>query len=95
MNSFQYGQIVKSKAGRDINKLFVIIDMQGEYLYLVDGTLRRLENPKKKKCKHIQPLNIIIEPIKSRIENGDQLTNAEIRKQIVMVQWFQDSPKEV
>lgn len=95
MNKLQYGQIIKSKAGRDQDKIFVIIDIQGEYVYLVDGHFRRIENPKKKKFKHIQPTNIIIETIKHRIENEDKITNADIRKELVVYQHGLDNRKEV
>ncbi len=63
MNELQYGQVVKSKAGRDKDKIFVIIDIKDEYVYLADGHLRRVEKPKKKSKKHIQPTNYIIEEI--------------------------------
>lgn len=86
MNELQYGQIVKSKAGRDKGKFFVIIDKENEYLYLVDGILRRIDNPKKKKIKHIQPTNIIIDIIKNKIENDEKITNADIRKQLILYQ---------
>lgn len=86
MNELQYGQIVKSKAGRDKGKFFVIIDKEDEYLYLVDGILRRIDNPKKKKIKHIQPTNIIIDIIKNKIENDEKITNADIRKQLILYQ---------
>ncbi|PKM49234.1 MAG: RNA-binding protein [Firmicutes bacterium HGW-Firmicutes-7] len=86
MDKFQYGQIIKSKAGRDQDKIFVIIDIQDEYVYLVDGHFRRIENPKKKKLKHIQPTNIIIETIKHKIENEEKLTNADIRRELIVYQ---------
>jgi len=95
MDKLQYGQIIKSKAGRDQDKIFVIIDIQGEYVYLVDGHFRRIENPKKKKHKHIQPTHIIIETIKHKIENEEKLTNADIRKELVVYQQGLDNRKEV
>lgn len=48
------GQIVKSKAGRDSGKVFIIIDiLDKDYVSIVDGKLRKLDNPKKKKIKHL------------------------------------------
>ncbi|PKM94987.1 MAG: RNA-binding protein [Firmicutes bacterium HGW-Firmicutes-1] len=95
MDKFQYGQIIKSKAGRDQDKIFVIIDIQDEYVYLVDGHFRRIENPKKKKLKHIQPMNIVIETIKHKIENEEKLTNADIRRELIVYQKGLDHRKEV
>jgi ribosomal protein L14E/L6E/L27E len=86
MNEFHYGQIVKSKAGRDKGKIFVIINKIDEYVYLVDGVVRRIDNPKKKKIKHVQPTNIIINSIKDKIEKDNKISNADIRKQLVPYQ---------
>lgn len=48
------GQVVRSKKGRDEGKVFVVIDIiDKDYLYLVDGKLRKLDRPKKKKVKHL------------------------------------------
>ena len=44
--------IVQSIAGRDKGKLFFVLDVEGEYLLLADGKVRRLESPKRKKRKH-------------------------------------------
>lgn len=45
------GQLVFSKAGRDKGKKFIItaVDKDSGYVYIVDGKLRRVENPKKKR----------------------------------------------
>ena len=72
------GQIVFSKRGRDKGKPFVVLNIEGEYLYLVDGKLRTLDNPKKKKVKHIQPTNHVCE-LKT---DGRALQNADIRKHL-------------
>lgn len=84
MNDLQYGQIVKSKAGRDKDKIFVIINIKGEYVYLADGNLRRVENPKMKKLKHVQPTNNIIQIIKDKLENDKKVTNVEIRRHLAV-----------
>lgn len=93
--NIQCGQIIKSKAGRDQGKFFIILDIQDEYVYLVDGQTRRVENPKKKKIKHIQPTKIVIETINHKIENDIRLTNADIRKELIVYQKNLDNRKEV
>ena len=40
-----------SKAGHDKGQMYVILKEEGEYLYLVDGKTRGVDNPKKKKEK--------------------------------------------
>ncbi len=53
------GSIVISKAGRDKGMLFLVVDIKDGYIYVADGKLRRVENPKKKKVKHLQGTNFI------------------------------------
>jgi len=59
MNDLTLGQIVYSKAGRDKDYFFLVVDYKKPYVYLVDGKLRRLENSKKKKDKHIYATSYI------------------------------------
>ena len=72
------GQVVFAKCGRDKGKAFVVINVRDEYLYLVDGNLRTLDKPKKKKVKHVQPTNYIanINVV------GRALQDADIRKEL-------------
>lgn len=56
------GQVVRSKKGRDEGKVFVVIDIiDKDYLYLVDGKLRKLDRPKKKKVKHLYIYKAVVE----------------------------------
>ena len=61
-NKYSLGQIVFSKCGRDQGKPFVIVSIEDEYVYLVDGNLRKVDNPKLKKHKHIQPCLLYTSP---------------------------------
>jgi len=72
------GQVVFAKCGRDKGKAFVVINVQDEYLYLVDGKLRTLDKPKKKKAKHVQPTNYIA----NLNVLGRALQDADIRKEL-------------
>ena len=54
MNECNIGMLARSKAGHDKDKVYVIIDKDDTYVYLVDGKLRTLNKPKKKKWKHVQ-----------------------------------------
>lgn len=51
----QVGQFVKSRAGRDKGKVLIVYEIiNDEYVYVMDGDLRKLEKPKKKKVKHLK-----------------------------------------
>ena len=55
------GSLVYSRAGRDKGTLFVVIETEGDWVYLADGDLRRVEKPKKKRLKHINKTNKVAE----------------------------------
>ena len=71
------GQIVFSLRGRDKGKVMIVTAIDGEYVYLVDGKLRPLTKPKKKKAKHIQITNSIVDLTPP---HGRVLQDADIRK---------------
>lgn len=74
------GQIVKSKAGRDKDKIFTIIDIvDNDYVIVVDGKCRTVENPKKKKIKHLMIYKSIIDDLSLKKANNE-MHNAYIRK---------------
>lgn len=70
MKQYEIGMLVRSKSGHDQGKVYVIIDMQEEYLYLVDGKIRTLSKPKMKKIKHVQRIDIVIEEIVTKKMNN-------------------------
>lgn len=74
------GRVVKSKSGRDKNRFFVVYSYDGgDYAYLVDGRLRKVASPKKKKQMHIEPTGCRLDRLTERIRLGE-LTDAEVRK---------------
>jgi ribosomal protein L14E/L6E/L27E len=75
------GQVVFSKAGRDAGKRFVIVGIvDSMYVLISDGNLRRIEKPKKKKKKHLELSETVIESISNRLLTGQKVSNADIRK---------------
>ena len=54
INIVERGMLAKSKAGHDKGHLYVIYDVDETYVYLVDGEIRTIDKPKKKKRKHVQ-----------------------------------------
>lgn len=70
MEELVIGGYVLSNAGHDLGKCYVIIDIDGEYVYLVDGKIRTLDRPKKKKKKHVRTLGICDEYMALRIRDG-------------------------
>ena len=72
--------IVKSTAGRDEGDLFFVLDTQEEFLLLADGKRRRVEKPKKKKCKHVSFVGESHSVVAEKIRSSEKITNSELRK---------------
>ena len=72
--------IVKSTAGRDEGDLFFVLDTQEEFLLLADGKRRRVENPKRKKCKHVAYVGESHSVVAEKIRSSEKITNSELRK---------------
>ena len=75
INIVERGMLAQSKAGHDKGHLYVIYDVDETYVYLVDGEIRTIDKPKKKKRKHVQ---IICE--KHEIEGKDDVAVKRILK---------------
>lgn len=76
------GKFATSKAGHDKTKLYIIIKEDLEYVYLVDGDLKPIEKPKKKRKKHIQIINKVDETIHNKLETSKIIYNEDIKRAI-------------
>ena len=85
MNKY-IGCFATSIAGHDHNNIYVIIDADDEYVYLVDGKIRKVNNPKKKKLKHAQLIKRTDDTIACRINNNVALSNEDIKYAIKNIQ---------
>ena len=72
--------IIRSDAGRDKGKLFVVLAVEGEYLLLADGKGRRVESPKRKKRRHVLFVAAEETRVSEKIKNNEKITNSEIRR---------------
>ena len=72
------GMLVRSKAGHDKDRIYVVIRAEDEYVYVADGDLRPLRHVKRKNVRHLQPV------LKMRLEGepDDAAVRSLIRKYI-------------
>jgi len=73
------GNIVQSKAGRDKGRNYIVIKAEKEFIFLADGDVRKLDNLKRKKPKHITvtgKAEILVE----KLTAGRIIYDAEIKK---------------
>ena len=57
---FVRGQLVRSKAGRDKTRTLAVLAVDGPMLWLADGNLRKVGDPKRKKAKHVAPTTTVL-----------------------------------
>nr|WP_300815215.1 KOW domain-containing RNA-binding protein [uncultured Acetatifactor sp.] len=74
------GQFVTSKAGHDKGCLYVVVGQEDDFVYLSDGRLKGPDRPKKKRRKHIQPINARVEEsLLERLRAGEKVYPEEIK----------------
>lgn len=79
----QIGQFVKSKAGRDKGNVLIVFGIVDEqYVLVVDGDLRKLEKPKKKKVKHLSKIGEVDMEIQNVMTADEPFNNAWLRKKV-------------
>lgn len=74
--------IIESLAGRDKGKHFYVIDVEESYVLIADGKGRKLENPKRKKLKHVRRVTRTETRVAVKILNGDKVLNSELRRDL-------------
>lgn len=74
------GSIVRSIAGRDKGDLFIVLLREGDFVYLANGELRKVDHPKKKKLKHLQGTNSVSDFVSNKLATAGKVTNSEVRK---------------
>ena len=55
------GSVVKALAGRDRDRFFVAVAVEGRCVSIADGKERKLLNPKRKNVRHISPTGTVAE----------------------------------
>ena len=72
MSKFRKGMLAKSLAGHDEGCVYIIVETDASFVYLVDGKIRTFANPKRKKRKHLQLI--------SKKYNVSEADDAAVRK---------------
>ena len=81
-SKFNIGDIVLALAGRDSERLFVVVGILDEnYVYIANGKSRRSDSPKKKKIKHVEVARKAADDFVQglNLKNG-KFTNSVLRK---------------
>ena len=53
MEGYGVGMMARSLAGHDKGKVYIVLDVKDPIEYLLDGKIRTLDDPRKKRIKHV------------------------------------------
>jgi len=71
---------VLSKSGRDKGRYFIVCNIvDGEYILIADGDIRKLAHPKKKKLKHLTVTFDKLENIGKKLQDGLKVFDGEVK----------------
>lgn len=77
------GRYVRSKSGRDKDRLLIIIGiLDSQHVLVADGFLRTVSNPKKKKLKHLSITDRVAEEICAIITMKKKLLDSDLRRAV-------------
>ena len=82
ITEFMIADVVEPIAGRDAGELFYVVGTDGEYLLLVNGKDRSLEQPKRKKRKHAKKVLRSDTRVAEKLRGGDKVLNSELRRDL-------------
>ena len=81
----QISDVVISVQGRDQGEWFYVIGQEGAYLFLANGKNRTLENPKRKKQKHVEKVLRSETRVAAKLLSGDKVLNGELRRDLAFL----------
>jgi len=84
MDEFRIGGYAVATAGHDSGKSYVIFLSDKEYVYLVDGRIRTIDRPKKKKKKHVTML-AGFDPVLADKVLAKSVCNEEIKRAVKLL----------
>lgn len=73
-------EFAKSLSGHDRGQIYLIKEKDEKYAYLVNGTTKLFEEPKKKSMKHIQIVKHLPEEVAACLTEG--LTDITIKRAV-------------
>ena len=81
----QISDVVVSVRGRDQGEWFYVIGIEGNYFLLANGKNRTLENPKRKKQKHVEKVLRSETRVAAKLLSGNKVLNGELRRDLAFL----------
>ena len=73
-------EFATSKSGHDKNQVYLLLEQEKDFVYLVNGVTKPLEHPKKKNRKHVQIIKNLPIQVEEVLKTG--MTDITIKKAI-------------
>lgn len=77
--------LVCSVAGHDKGMLFYVLDTDGVYVFLANGKQRKVEQPKRKKSKHVRVIPRQETRLTEKLLSGKPILNSELRRELAAI----------
>ena len=74
--------VVQATAGREKGKFFYVLNVEDQYLLLGNGKDRTLEQPKRKKIRHVDKVLRSETRVAEKLRQGDKVLNSELRRDL-------------
>lgn len=71
-------EFAKSLSGHDRNQIYLVSQKDDRYVYLVNGTTKLLEAPKRKSVKHIQIIKKLPDEVDAVLE--EEITDITVKR---------------
>ena len=85
LSDIQIADVVIATAGREKGKLFYVLNVDEQYLLLGNGKDRTLEQPKRKKLRHVEKVLRSETRVANKLKSGDKVLNSELRRDLAYI----------
>ena len=85
LSDIQIADVVIATAGREKGKLFYVLNVDQQFLLLGNGKDRTLEQPKRKKLKHVDKVLRSETRVAEKLIRGDKVLNSELRRDLAFL----------
>ena len=77
------GDLVKSIAGRDKENVFLVVSVDGKFVYVTDGKIHTIKRQKRKNAKHLEKVSTAnLTSFVERIQKGEAVSNKKVHSAI-------------
>lgn len=74
------GGVVEVIQGRDSGLVAIVVGhLEGRFVLIADGSIRRSDKPKKKNLLHIRSLRYVAHDVADKLAQGTRVSNAQLR----------------